>query len=228
MSVWKRLFTAVKGGVNEMAEGIEATQTLRILDQEMRESREELRRSEEALTSILAKQKMSEQKTQDLQNSIQEHEGYAIKALEQGNEDLAREVAEKIQQFEADLDTEKGFLDQFSSSAAKLRSAVKNARTNLRRMQQQVDTVKATESVQKAQTAVASRHLGANSKMKTAAESLERIKAKQRLRQAELETAQELASDESGAGLEAKLKAAGITPGGSGSADDILARLRNR
>ena len=50
MSVWKRLFTAVKGGVNEVAEGIEATQTLRILDQEMRESKEELRRSEEALS----------------------------------------------------------------------------------------------------------------------------------------------------------------------------------
>jgi phage shock protein A len=228
MSVWKRLFTAVKGGVNDAAEGIEATQTLRILDQEIRESRTELRRSEEALTTILARQKMSQQKVQDLQGAVKEHEGYAIKALEQGNEDLAREVAEKIQQLEAELDTEQGFLDQFGSSASKLRSGVKNARTNLRRMQQQVDTVKATESVQKAQTAVASRHLGANSKMKTAAESLERIKAKQRLRQAELETAQELAQDESGAGLESKLKAAGITPGGSGSADDILARLKNR
>lgn len=228
MSVWTKLFTAVKGGINEAAEGLEATQTLRILDQEIRESKTELRRSEEALTTILARQKMSRQKVQDLQSSLKEHEGYAIKALEQGNEDLAREVAEKIQQIETELNTEQGFLDQFASSASNLRSAVKNARTNLRRMQQQVDTVKATESVQKAQTSVASRHLGANSKMKTAAESLERIKEKQRLRQAELEAAQELSQDESGVGLENKLKAAGITPGSSGSTDDILARLKNR
>jgi phage shock protein A len=84
--------------------------------------------------------------------------------------------------------------------------------------------VKATESVQKAQVAVSSSHLGANSKMKTATESLSRIQEKQTLRSAELEAAQELAEDESSDDLEKRLAGAGIK-GGSSSADDELARI---
>ena len=84
--------------------------------------------------------------------------------------------------------------------------------------------VKATESVQKAQVAVSSRHLGANSKMKTATESLQRIQDKQTLRDAELQAAQELATEESSDDLEKRLSQAGIK-GGQASADDELSRI---
>ena len=227
MSVWKKLFTAVKGGVNDAAEVVADSQALRILDQEIREAKDELRRSETSLTTILAKQKLSKQKVDSIQASITEHEGYAIAALNKGDESLATEVADKIGQLESDLSNEKTFLAQFDQSAVQLRKSIKDAKNNLRRMEQQVETVKATESVQKAQTAVASRHVGANSKMKTAAESLERIKEKQQQKQAELEAASELASDESGDGLMDKLKSAGIA-GSSGSSNDILARLKQK
>ncbi len=224
MSVWKRLFSAAKGGVNDAAEAVADTQALRILDQEIREAESELRRSEESLTTIIAKQKLAKRKVGDLNASVGEHESYAVQALEKADENLALEIAEKIADLETQRDTEQEFLNQFESSSVSLRKSIKDARVNLRRMKQQVDTVKATASVQKAQTAVSSRHLGANSKMKTAAESLERIKAKQQERSAELEAANELASDESGDGLGAKLKAAGIV--GSTSKEDILARIR--
>ena len=84
--------------------------------------------------------------------------------------------------------------------------------------------VKATESVQKAQVAVSSRHMGANSKMKTATESLSRIQDKQKMRNAELQAAEELASEESSSDLEKRLAEAGIK-GGKTSADDELARI---
>ncbi len=224
MSVWTRLFSAVKGGVNEAAEAAADSQALRILDQEIREAGNELRRSEESLTTIIAKQKLAKRKMDDLNASVIEHESYASQALEKGDENLALEIAEKIADLETQRDTEQEFLAQFESSSMSLRKSIKDAKVNLRRMKQQVDTVKATASVQKAQTAVSSRHLGANSKMKTAADSLERIRSKQQERQAELEAAKELASDESGDGLGAKLKAAGIV--GSTSKEDILARIR--
>lgn len=224
MTVWTRLFSAVKGGVNDAAETVADSQALRILDQEIREAESELRRSEESLTTIIAKQKLAKRKVDDLNASATEHEGFAGQALEKGDENLALEIAEKIADLETQRDTEQEFLTQFESSSINLRKSIKDAKLNLRRMKQQVDTVKATASVQKAQTAVSSRHLGANSKMKTAAESLERIKSKQRERTAELEAANELASDESGDGLSEKLKAAGIV--GSTSKEDILARIR--
>ena len=101
---------------------------------------------------------------------------------------------------------------------------IKQAKSNLKRLEQQVDMVKATESVQKAQVAVSSRHLGANSKMKTATESLSRIQDKQNLRNAELQAAEELATEDSSDDLSKRLAEAGIA-GGTASADDELSRI---
>jgi phage shock protein A len=115
-------------------------------------------------------------------------------------------------------------VDQFNQSEQTLRSNIAQAKSNLRRMEQQVDMVKATATVQKAQVAVSSRHMGANSRMKTAAESLTRIQERQNQRSAELDAAEELASEESGDGLDARLKAAGIS-GSKAGADDELARI---
>ena len=228
MNIWAKMITALRGGVNEAGEAIVDTQALRILDQEVRDASEELKQSKDSLAAIMARQKLVEEKCIKLGKAVVEHEGYAIKALEKDDEPLAHEVAQKIADLENQLISEKEAGDGFAESAGQLRAAIKHTDNNIKRLKQQVDTVKATESVQKAQTAVASRHLGAQSKMKTAAESLERIKSKQQQRQAELEAAQELASDESGDGLQAKLKAAGIGGAASSSTDDILARLKNK
>lgn len=224
MSVWKKLVTAVKGGVNEAAESVVDSQALRILDQEIREAKEELRKSDYALTQIIAKRKLSEQKIADLDKSVAEYETHARKAAEKGDQALALDCAQKVVEVRAQRDTEQQYLEQFTGSEKTLRQNISQAKANLRRMEQQIDMVKATESVQKAQVAVSSRHMGANSKMKTAAESLSRIQDKQKQRSAELEAANELASNESGDDLEARLAAAGIK-GGSSSADDELARI---
>jgi phage shock protein A len=221
-----KLFTALRGGINEAAEAAADSQGVRIFEQEIRDAEAELRKSEESLTTIIAKQKLAQQKVNALSASINEHMGYAKQALDKGDEALATEVAEKIAEFQEQQATEEQFLEQFSTSSTKLRKSISEAKLNLRRMKQQLDTVKATDSVQKAQTAVASRHLGANSKMKTAAESLERIQQKQSQRQAELEAAQELAADESGDALKEKLAAAGIGKT-STSAADILASIKS-
>lgn len=224
MSVWKKLVTAMKGGVNDAAEAVADGQALRILDQEMREAKEELRKSDHALTQIMAKRKLSEQKLAGLRKSIEEFEGHARSAVAKGDQQLALDCAQKVADLRAQVDAEQQYADQFVASEKTLRQNIARAKANLRRMEQQVDMVKATESVQKAQVAVSSRHLGANSRMKTAAESLTRIQERQQQRNAELEAAEELASDESGNDLEQRLSAAGIK-GGQTSADDELARI---
>ena len=224
MSVWKKLVTAVKGGVNEAAEAVADNQALRILDQEIREAKEELRRSDHALTQIMAKRKLAEQKVKGLQASVSEYEAHARSASEKGDQQLALDCAQKVVELRGQLDTEQQYVDQFTQSEKNLRQNISTAKSNLRRMEQQVDMVKATESVQKAQAAVSTRHVGANSKMKTAAESLNRIQDRQKQRQAEFEAASELAADESGDELEKRLQSAGITQGQS-SANDELARI---
>lgn len=223
MSVWKKLITAVKGGVTEAAESVADSQAIRILEQEIREAKEELRKSDHARTQILAKCKLSQQKVDSLQQSIATYEQHARQAADSDRQ-LALDCAQKVVELRGDMDTEQSYLDQFKASEQKLAANINQAKANLRRLEQQVDMVKATESVQKAQVAVSSRHLGANSKMKTATESLDRIQKRQTMRSAELEAAEELASSESTDDLEARLAAAGIK-GGKSSADDELSRI---
>ena len=224
MSVWKKLVTAVKGGANEAAQAVADNQAIRILEQEMREAKDELRKSDQSLTTIMAKRKLAEKKVASLATSIAEYEKHAMSANEKGDQQLALDCAQKVVDLRAQSETEQQYAEQFTTSEKTLRQNIAQAKSNVRRMEQQIDMVKATESVQKAQVAVSSRHLGANSKMKTAAESLTRIQEKQQQRQAELESAEELAADENGDSLEQRLKQAGIS-GSNSSAEDELAKI---
>lgn len=228
MNVWSKLLTALRGGANEVGEAVVDSQALRILDQEIRDADVELRKSKEALAEIMAKQKLASDKVGKSAASIAEYEQYALKALDAGNEALAKEVAEKIANLEIEQASEREQAEGFAASVAQLRKAVTQAEGNIKRLKQQVDTVKATESVQKAQMAVAQRYGGSQAKLQTAVESLERIKQKQAERAARMEASAELAAtsapDDS---LEAKLRAAGIKADNA-SADSVLARLKDK
>lgn len=223
MSVWKKLITAVKGGATEAAQSVVDSQAIRILEQEIREAKDELRKSDHARTQILAKCKLAQQKVSSIEQSMAEYEAHARKAAESDRQ-LALDCAQKVAELREERDQEAAMLEQFTQSEKQLAQNIQQAKSNLRRLEQQVDMVKATESVQKAQVAVSSRHMGANSKMKTATESLSRIQEKQKLRTAELQAAEELASSESSSDLEKRLAEAGIK-GGKSSADDELSRI---
>lgn len=227
MNILSKMMTALRGGATEAGEAIVDSQALRILDQEIRDAANELKQSKDSLAAILARQKVAEEKCSALEKQIKEHEGYAIKALEKDDEALAREVAEKIADFENQLVQEKESASGFENSVKSLRSAIKQAEANLKRIKQQVDTVKATENVQRAQAAVAERHSGSDSRIRTAMDSLERIKEKQALKAAQMSAASEIAREATETSLQTKLQEAGIAPSGH-NADDILDRLKNK
>ena len=227
MNLWSKMLTALRGGMNEAGEAVVDTQALRILDQEVRDASAELKLSKESLVAIIAQQKVAEQKVEALVGSITEYEGYALKALEQKDEALALEIAEKI----ATLENQKGFEEEavngFSTSAARLKAAIASADNNIKRLKQQIDTVKATESVQRAQESVSQRYAGSNTKLQTAMDSLERIKQKQTLTAAKLQAAEELQGSTAEQSLQEKLQKAGIASQGQ-QATNVLERLKNK
>ena len=227
MNVWAKMITALRGGVNEAGEAVVDSQALRILDQELRDAADELKASKDSLAAIIARQKLSEEKAGRLKESITENEGYAVQAMEKGDDKLAHDVAEKIADLETQLKLEEDTGAGYASSANDLRTAIQAAERDITRMKQQVDTVKATDSVQRAQAAVSERHSGSNSKLRTAVDSLERIKERQDLRSAQMSAARDLANDLGDESLENRLEKAGIKPHGK-SAEDVLARLKNK
>src|SRR5690606_1284787 len=127
MNVWSKLLTALRGGANEVGEALVDGQALRILDQEIRDADVELRKSKEALAAIMAKQKLAAERTEKGAVRVAEYEQYALKALESGDENLAREVAVKIANLESELSTEREHANGYAASVAQLRAAVTQA-----------------------------------------------------------------------------------------------------
>lgn len=227
MNVWSKLLTAVRGGVNDFGEGLVDSQALRILDQEIREADEELKKSREALASMMARQKMTDEMVKKLDAKIEEYEGYAIKALDKGDEVLGLEVAEKIAGLEIERADEADRSAEIAESVASLRKTVTQAENNIKRLKQQVDTVRATESVQMAQLTVARRQGGSDVKLQTALESLERIKKRQERTSAKIAAYNSLEAEEERDDLDDKLRAAGII-GEPVSAESVLARIKDK
>jgi len=226
-NIWSKLLTSLRGGAHELGEAWVDSRALRILDQEIRDCDIELRQSRESLAHLLARHTLAQRALAEHSEKVEEYEGYALKALEAGDETLAREVADKIVQLESNRGDDERHLQELAASAAELRKAVAMAEGNIRRLKQQLDTVKATESVQRAQAAVAQRYAGPQNKLQTAIDSLARIKQKQAERGARMEAAAELARSERGDALDRKLREAGIMPD-DGGAEAVLRRLREK
>ncbi|MFB9868992.1 PspA/IM30 family protein [Vreelandella sulfidaeris] len=220
-----KIMTALRGKANESGQAVVDSQALRILDQEIRDSENHLSQSKTELTRLMGQRQLNSNKADTLESKIAELEKSAEAALDKGEEALAVEVAERMVALQDDLEAERAIVSEYDASIEKLRGAIRGTDNQLRQLKQQVSVVKATESAQKAQSAVASRHSGQNSAMSSAMESLERIKERQQLNSAQMHAADEMAAEESGSSLEARLKAAGIG-GQERKADDVLARLK--
>ena len=227
MNVWSKMLTALRGGFNEFGESMIDNQALRILDQEIRDADDELKKTRESLASMMARQKMTEEEIGKINEKITEYEGYGLKALEKGDEALGLEVAGKIADLEVERNDEQRRSEEITQSVVSLRKSVLQAENTIKRLKQQVDTIKATESVQKAQMTVARRQGHGDAKLQTALESLERIKKRQEQAQAEINAYQEIEAENKDEGLEARLKAAGIISD-EASAEAVLERLKGK
>lgn len=223
-ALWRRLVTAVRGGVNELGEAIADTQALRILDQEIRDNDTELHRVRAALAETMARYKVAQEHLAAANARLDEYEGYALKALKAGEDALLREIAVKISLLEIERDGHAGQMSGFADGIAHLRKVAAQYESTINRLKQQVDTVRATESVQRAQAAVAQRREGADVRVRSALESLERIKRRQAKRGAQMEAADTLADDDA---LDAKLRQAGIIADDD-RAEAVLARLKQK
>ncbi len=224
MSIWGKLFTAMRGGAHETAEKVADSQAMRILDQELRDADAALRQARADLAGLMANAKKLEKRADDLRDKGERDTANARTALTSGREDLARGLAERIATTRADLSRDETDLQAMRGQQTAMMRTVKETEARIATMKREVESVKATDSLQRAQTAIASSHSGVNSKLGSAMGSLERIRDKQQTMAARLEAGDELEALESGADLDQQLLEAGIG-GRSTSADDIFAEL---
>lgn len=226
-ALWRRLVTAVRGGVSGLGDAIAESQALRILDEEIRDNDAELRRVRATLAETMARCKVAQERHAAVGAKLEEYEGYALKALKTGEEALAREVAGHIALLEIERDGHARQVRELTEGVAQLRKVATQFEANIGRLKQQVDTVRATQTVQRAQAAMAQRRRDADGRVRTALDSLERIKRRQAERAVALE-AGKIANDETlDASLEARLRRAGIIAE-EDRAEAVLSRLKDR
>jgi phage shock protein A len=225
MGIVNKIWTAVRGHATEAGQSIVDANALTILDQEMRDADVEIRKSKDNLAQVMAKRKVAGDNLASKKAKLTEYATYVEAALAKSDEALATEIAGKIAELEGQVSTDEGLVAEYDASIESIHKSVSEAEDRLKRMKVKVDVVKAREHVIKASQVAASANAGANSKVAGALESLERLEASQAERQARIESANELAKEGTDLGLEEKLRAAGIKPGGA-SAQDVLARFR--
>lgn len=215
------IFAAGKGKVNAAGEAIVDSQAVTIFEQRIREAKQNLIEAKQSLADVIGKKKLADQKAADLKAKIADYEQKALALLNAGNEALATEVAEKISKLEPELATAETYAKTLAGNVEALKKAVTKAEGDLKTIEQQVDMVKATDAVQKAQASVADKVSNMDGSMGSVQSSLERIKAKQAATAARLEAASEIVSPD--ADLDARINAA---TGGDSSTNSVLARLK--
>jgi phage shock protein A len=225
MSVLNKILTAIRGGAREVGEAIVDANTVRIFEQQIKDAEAELAKAKRGLTEVMSQEMQAGRKVASLQKDVAKHEDYAAAALEQGNEPLAMEIAQKIVELQSELEIQQQAQSSFAAHTERLKAMIKKTTKTLTDMQRQLVMVKTTESVQKATTAITNNYAAGSSKLLTAKESLDRIKQRQENLEDRLKAGEQLQDEFEGKGLEAKMKAAGIVAGDD-KAKDILAKLK--
>ncbi len=225
MGFFSKLFTAFRGMASEASETIIDTQAIRILEQEVRDAKKHLDEAKENLAKVIAEQMGVEREVKRLNKSIAEYEEYAIQALDKGDESLASDIAEKVADLENELEAQQSVLASYNANVNTLKQNIRNTERHIKSMEREISVVKTTESVQKANSVAASTFSGSNSALRSATDSLERIKQKQQQKADQMAATMQLQQQESGGDLQEKLKQAGIVQG-QASGQTVLERLK--
>jgi phage shock protein A len=224
MSMLAKLSALFRGTAREAGQAVVDANALKILDQEIRDADTAQGKARDDLSGLVARRRMAETELKSFGEQIAKYESSVRAALSQGKADLAREVAQRIAELETEIATRAPLVEDMKAAEARLRTAIAATDQKIETLRREIDVVKVNDSVQRAQTSVALQSAGAQSRIGSAADSLQRIKQRQAVNEEKLRAGQELEDRRTGADLDAKLRDAGILPGHA-SADDVLARL---
>ena len=223
MSALARIFGRVREQLAELSDAIAPNQAQRELDEDIRTNDARVRELRAALAELQARRFTAMERIDQTVAAIVQREAQAVASLQAGERALAQDVAAEIVQLEHARDDEQAFVAQQDVRIAQLRHVVEEGENQLRRLQLQLDALRAAETVQRAQETVAGRQGGSPGLPQNAIESLLRAR-----RQTAPRTTGETDAEPAGnPDLDARLRAAGIDERNA-RAQQVLDRLAQR
>jgi len=208
--------TVVGSELNSMLD--KAEDPVKMLDQFMREMETDIREVESAVVKQIANEKILQKKVNDSNSMIKKREEQAIKALESGNEDLARRALEdKKIHSEQVLSLEESY-NRAKEDATTLRSKLDEMKNEYNQMKLKKDSLKARAESAQVRTKMnrAMSGIGGNESRN----GFERMEEKVLQSEAEAETSEDMRSSNRSLDDEFKSLDSGV--------DDELAALKKR
>jgi phage shock protein A len=224
----RKIFTLFRAYEVEAGQAVIDAHALKILEQELRDAAAGVGDATRELTGLMARE-MADRRAHDAADRrAREHDAYALKALEKGDEALARQCAEMVAAAEAERDRYSRNLDAARRHIASLRAGIARADARIGEIRRELLAARSRAALQRATGALAQSSQGVSSALAAAEETLSRINELQ-TDAADRTAAAELWADEkNGASLREKLSEAGIAEPAPNNADAVLARLKGR
>lgn len=178
MSVWKKIFTAVKGHATEAAESIQDRNLLTILDQEIRDARQELDRAKAQKAKMVASRIVKSKEVDELKAEFDRVYAAAKKAKETGEVDDARAFAERAVELEARMNEAKTQADEYEKTVERMEVSIRQSQSKIDTVKRKIESAKANAAVINAQRAASTSSVASNGALSGAMDSLERLERK--------------------------------------------------
>ncbi|WP_163538118.1 PspA/IM30 family protein [Gracilibacillus sp. YIM 98692] len=147
---FKRVKTVVSSELNTLLD--KAEDPVKMLDQFMRDMESDIREVESAVAKQIANEKMLKRKYDDAQALVDKRQNQAEKAIEAGNEDLARRALEDKKDQQAQADSMKEAWERAKTDADQLREKLDEMKKEYQEMQLKKDSLKARAESAKTRT----------------------------------------------------------------------------
>jgi phage shock protein A len=214
MGIFKRLRDMTMASINDLLD--KAEDPVKMLNQFLRDMEADIQEAEIAVAKQIAVEKKFKQQYEEAGEMVSKREEQAIRALEAGNEDLARRALEDKKDHQTRHDEMKTQYDIAKSNADQLRGQLVEMKDELTKMKSKRDTLVARAEAAKAQKQINQAMSGIGTD--NAAKGFDRMTEKVLQMEAEAEASKELRS--SGKSLDDELNKLGK---GSGVEDELAA-----
>jgi phage shock protein A len=221
----KQFFALVRGRSYEAAEAVVDRNALVILRQQIRDCADAIAAARRAVAIAIAQNEQEVAQFKKLVVRIDDLEKRTIAAIEQGQNELAREAAETIAMLEAERDASSEAQKSFSTEIERLKRIIRVSEMRLRELQRGQRIVAAVDSTQRLRESAPGSSLSA---LKDAEETLLRLRTRQKQIDATAAAMAEMEQSGDPAAVSEKLAAAGCGAPLRSSADAVLERLTAR
>lgn len=190
MGIFKRLRDLTMASINDLLD--KAEDPVKMLNQFMRDMEEDIRDAEAAVAKQIAIEKKFKQQMDEAEDMVKRREEQALKALEQGNEDLARRALQDKKEHQLRFDELKQQHEVAKANADRLRSQLDEMRDEFNKMKTKKELLIARAEAAKAQKHINQAMSGFGTD--NAAKGFERMTEKVLQLEAEAQASEELRS----------------------------------